>query len=827
MTENTREDDAPYKVKVSIRFLITSLMASCLLAFCVGRAARIVVLGKVMAAQYPDAVSLQQCNAPPPPTLPPLVIKNGHIPKTRYTSKNFDTSMSASSSSWLAVSRDEESETFLLGSDEIHNSEEQQPMAEHLMVDIKHVDSVFLNSERMLANAIIEVMNEAKLTLLSYHCHGLVPMGVSCVGVLIQNYISFHTWPEEGVITLDLCVGGPKPLLHVLPIIEKAFGKPSSFGDHKPETRWAHRVRGFPTNDEQEPRDLGLYVLGDLATDVKKEVFSVETNFQRLDIYDVEDLNNKRPETSLLQRKARHAVVLRTDRVVMLNGWVESTLFHEAAYNEALVHPAMFSHPNPKKVAIIGGGEGSSLRETLKHKTVEEALLLELDETIVNVSKIHMPEWSDCSDLKGSADWCIEDPRTKVFHEDALSWFADRYSNDNSTEEPIDVVILNALGAESESVYAEAFYNNDTFVKSFYNSLSDNGILVMELGESPDSRDPDEMKSGDKNRVVALNLLESAGFESIHAFEESHCGFGAAWTFIVAFKSYSSRKLWYANSAEIELAIQKRTVRTKSGNSPLRYFDGATMMSYQVPSRTIETVFCRRDPAPYACNDNAFQFVPELPNLPASSMEVRISGQGEHSGRGVFTKVNVVNGTYISAETSAKSLRFYPSTYKIIIDLVEKCEKQAEELEVFEHYMHGYGFSSRRLGETEVFVDSSIVTFVNHGCNGTFNIGIATDFDEFTTDTRTPPAALMGQSHTGTSVFNPVIDRHLFYSGDVSLRDIDAGEEILDNYLNFIGSQEAWEDDVNDLRKQCSGEVTPDSVSEYENYSDEQSRQDL
>jgi hypothetical protein len=391
-------------------------------------------------------------------------------------------------------------------------------------------------------------------------------------------------------------------------------------------------------------------------------------------------------------------------------------------------------------------------------------------------------------------------------------------------------------------------------VKSFYNSLSDNGILVMELGESPDSRDPDEMKSGDKNRVVALNLLESAGFESIHAFEEvskfriasiqshlagdtfhshssyylqSHCGFGAAWTFIVAFKSYSSRKLWYANSAEIELAIQKRTVRTKSGNSPLRYFDGATMMSYQVPSRTIETVFCRRDPAPYACNDNAFQFVPELPNLPASSMEVRISGQGEHSGRGVFTKVNVVNGTYISAETSAKSLRFYPSTYKIIIDLVEKCEKQAEELEVFEHYMHGYGFSSRRLGETEVFVDSSIVTFVNHGCNGTFNIGIATDFDEFTTDTRTPPAALMGQSHTGTSVFNPVIDRHLFYSGDVSLRDIDAGEEILDNYLNFIGSQEAWEDDVNDLRKQCSGEVTPDSVSEYENYSDEQSRQDL
>lgn len=57
-------------------------------------------------------------------------------------------------------------------------------------------------------------------------------------------------------------------------------------------------------------------------------------------------------------------------------------------------------------------------------------------------------------------------------------------------------------------------------MKSFYNSLSDNGVLVMELGESPDTRDPDEMKSGDNNRVAALNLLERVGFESIHAFEE-------------------------------------------------------------------------------------------------------------------------------------------------------------------------------------------------------------------------------------------------------------------------------------------------------------------
>jgi len=163
----------------------------------------------------------------------------------------------------------------------------------------------------------------------------------------------------------------------------------------------------------------------------------------------VKEVNNERLDTSsLLKRRsqdARHAVVVKPDRVVMRDGWVESTLFHEAAYHEALVHPALFAHANPKRVAIIGGGEGASLREVLKHKTVEEAVLLEIDETIVNVSKEYMPEWSDCSDLKGSAAWCIKDPRTRLYHEDALTWFVDRYASAEASAEAIDVVIMNAL----------------------------------------------------------------------------------------------------------------------------------------------------------------------------------------------------------------------------------------------------------------------------------------------------------------------------------------------------------------------------------------------
>lgn len=128
----------------------------------------------------------------------------------------------------------------------------------------------------------------------------------------------------------------------------------------------------------------------------------------------------------------------------MLDGWIQSSLQDEAAYHEALVHPALFAHSNPKRVAIIGGGEAATLREVLKHNTVEEAVMIEIDEKMVNVSREHLPEWSNCTDF--GATWCVEDPRSKMYYEDALAWFMDRYSHDKEAkEELLDIVIMDAL----------------------------------------------------------------------------------------------------------------------------------------------------------------------------------------------------------------------------------------------------------------------------------------------------------------------------------------------------------------------------------------------
>ena len=177
--------------------------------------------------------------------------------------------------------------------------------------------------------------------------------------------------------------------------------------------------------------------------------------------------------------------------------------------------------------------------------------------------------------------------------------------------------------------------------------------------------------------------------------------------FVVAFKSYSTRAAWYRNEAEIAVAIHERSIRTKSGTDPFRYFDGPTMVWYQVPSRAMETVFCRRTPTPGNCL-GCRRLISDHANVPLSAMEVKHSGLGENSGRGVFAKADIPKGAYVAAETSVELLCFMPSTLKLIDGL--EMEIIGYALEGVDYYVYGYGYSSRR------FVSFFTISSAFHVC---------------------------------------------------------------------------------------------------------------
>lgn len=101
------------------------------------------------------------------------------------------------------------------------------------------------------------------------------------------------------------------------------------------------------------------------------------------------------------------------------------------------------------RVAIIGGGEGATLMEVLKHNTVEKVQMIEIDEEMVETSRQFLPEWSDCSDIVGSEKWCGDDKRVELYFEDALAWFIDRYHDSgklfHENHPKLDVIIMDAL----------------------------------------------------------------------------------------------------------------------------------------------------------------------------------------------------------------------------------------------------------------------------------------------------------------------------------------------------------------------------------------------
>lgn len=307
----------------------------------------------------------------------------------------------------------------------------------HLLVDIANVDAQFLESEERLALAMVNLIKLTEhVELLSHHCRKLAPTGVSCVGMLSTGTtVTLHTWPAEGALSMNIYLTA-----NTLPSLESVrslFGIASAKdGEQAPEPHitWAQKYRGYTNGYTGADLPWQLGTLDDKLEPVAK----VETPIQIIDII---DLTTRRFGGDEAVSGAQQ------DRVVYLDGMLESRRFGNLAHHETLVHPALFAHDDPHRVVIVGGGKGATLREVLKHKTVEEVFMVEIDELMVKASRQYLPDWSDCTILKGSASSCFDDPRANLYFDDVTAWFSDRLGGDRpvAKEDQVDVIILDSV----------------------------------------------------------------------------------------------------------------------------------------------------------------------------------------------------------------------------------------------------------------------------------------------------------------------------------------------------------------------------------------------
>lgn len=146
--------------------------------------------------------------------------------------------------------------------------------------------------------------------------------------------------------------------------------------------------------------------------------------------------------------------------VLYLDNVLNVTEKDEFIYHEMIVHVPMFSHPDPRRVLIIGGGDGGSARETLKHPNLEKCVMIDIDEVVVNACREHMPK------LHGGA---FDNPNLELIIGDGIEYVY------KAADSSFDVVIIDSTDPIPDSV-AEGLFNAD-FYRQVKRILSPNGVV--------------------------------------------------------------------------------------------------------------------------------------------------------------------------------------------------------------------------------------------------------------------------------------------------------------------------------------------------------------
>lgn len=227
-------------------------------------------------------------------------------------------------------------------------------------------------------------------------------------------------------------------------------------------------------------------------------------------------------------------------KCLVLDGKIQSTEVDEFIYHEALVQPAMLTHPCPETVFIAGGGEGATLREVLSHNTVKRAVMIDIDEEVIVTCKRFLPDHSQGA---------FEDERTELHHVDARDYLA-------KCGEKFDIIIID-LPDPIEEGPAYLLYTQE-FYQLVRERLTANGIISVQAG----SANLNELL----NFSSVNNTLKSV-FPKVYPYQVEVPSFGGPWGFCLAALNPTPTLL---SATEIDGRISARSLNS------LRFYDGLT-----------------------------------------------------------------------------------------------------------------------------------------------------------------------------------------------------------------------------------------------------------
>jgi len=228
-------------------------------------------------------------------------------------------------------------------------------------------------------------------------------------------------------------------------------------------------------------------------------------------------------------------------RIVILDNKIQSSEFDEFIYHEALVHPTMIGHPEPKNILILGGGEGATLREVLKHPTVKKIVMVDIDEEFVTTCRKHLKNWHRDS---------FNDEKVTLIFADAIEYI-------KKTKLKFDVIIAD-ISDPVEKGPAQFLFTKE-FYLAIKRTLKPDGIFVTHATDV--QHIPHKSLSSDIVKMLG-EIFPIAEF-----YYEYIPSFSSLWAFTTGSLKYSIKKM---PSLTIKSRLKERRLKN------LFYYDHET-----------------------------------------------------------------------------------------------------------------------------------------------------------------------------------------------------------------------------------------------------------
>lgn len=217
---------------------------------------------------------------------------------------------------------------------------------------------------------------------------------------------------------------------------------------------------------------------------VERQLYSGKSEFQRIDIFESAEYG----------------------RFLTIDGYMMLTEKDEFIYHEMITHPAMCVHPDPKRVLVIGGGDGGTVREALRYPSVEHVDLVEIDELVVTACREYLPQTADA----------LSDPRVHFHFEDGLRFI-------RQPQDAYDVILVDSTDpfGPGEGLFTKEFYGN------CYKALKGDGIMVNQH-ESPFYREDAYAMQRAHKRIKESFPISRVYQAHIPSYPSGHWLFGFA-----------------------------------------------------------------------------------------------------------------------------------------------------------------------------------------------------------------------------------------------------------------------------------------------------------